>query len=370
MKVLHIVGSIDKSSGGPSRSVPQTCEQLSSLGVDVTLVTRCTKNAVKVVGSENLSLKFLSLKQLFIYGNSISKSQFDLIHLQHIWVPYIHVMARWARKKNIPYIITPRGMLEPWIMQRNPLKKKLAMFLYQRKDLQKARSIHVTCELEKNNIRNLGLSNPITIIPNGVDISQFPSSFPEKSSLPKKILFLSRIHQKKGIEFLIEAWSQLNKELSKGWLVEIIGNGDETYINLLKEKIRGLNLENQLQIKKPVFGADKVRVFREASLFVLPTYSENFGIVVAEALASFTPVITTKGTPWQELDTHNCGWWINIGVEALKKTLEIALNKKESELIEMSINGRKLVENNYSIEQVGLKMLNYYKEIKSSDSIK
>lgn len=367
MRVLHILGSIDKSLGGPSRSVPQTCEQLSLLGVNITLVTRPSADAVKLNTSKFLEVKFLSLKELFVFGNSISKDNVDLIHLQHIWVPYIHIMAWWARKKNIPYIITPRGMLEPWIMQRNSLKKKLGMLLYQRKDIQKATYIHATCKLEEKNIRSLGFTNSIRIIPNGVDITKFVSSYPKKVNSPKKILFLSRIHQKKGIEFLIEAWSQLNSKLRENWVVEIIGNGNKDYIHKLNLKIQNLNLQHQLQIKEPVFGVEKVKIFRQATLFVLPTYSENFGIVVAEALASFTPVITTKGTPWEELEAYNCGWWINIGIQPLKEALEIALNKEENDLKEMSLNGRKLIENKYSIEQVGSKMFDFYKEINTAN---
>ncbi|PIX12734.1 MAG: hypothetical protein COZ74_10015, partial [Flavobacteriaceae bacterium CG_4_8_14_3_um_filter_31_8] len=138
MKILHIVGSLDQNSGGPSRSVPQTCEHLSDMGVKITLISRQTENPVIIKTSNLLEVKFLSLKELFFFGFTISSKDYDIIHLQHVWDPYIHVMAFWARCKNIPLIITPRGMLEPWIMNRNPLKKKLDMFLYKKKEIQKA----------------------------------------------------------------------------------------------------------------------------------------------------------------------------------------------------------------------------------------
>lgn len=362
MKIIHIVGSLDTSAGGPSRSVPQTCIELAKLGVEIELIARPSKNPVNIPEISNLKVYYKSIRELFKYGGTILTKDVDLIHLQHVWDPYIHIMAFWAKRKNIPYIITPRGMLEPWILNRNPWKKKLGMLLYQKNDLKKAFAIHATCELEKNNIRRLGFLNPIKIIPNGVDISKFPSSVPGKKSNPKKILFLSRIHLKKGIEFLIEAWFQLDIKLRKKWVIEIIGNGDEDYIDFLKEKIKKLNLEKEILIKNPVFGKEKIKVFREASLFVLPTYSENFGIVVAEALASYTPVITTTGTPWEELNTESCGWWIPVGVEPLKKTLEDALAKTEIEILEMGKRGRKLIVNKYKIEQVGKQMMEFYKK--------
>jgi len=165
MKIFHIVGSIDKSSGGPSRSVPQTCEYLSRLGIEIELVSRLSAHPVEVNTSKPFKLSFCSLMELVLFGLSISKKEVSLIHLQHVWDPYIHIMARIARIKGIPYVITPRGMLEPWIMKRNSWKKQLAMFLYQRRDLRKALCIHATCDMEKDNIRNLGFTQPIAVIP-------------------------------------------------------------------------------------------------------------------------------------------------------------------------------------------------------------
>lgn len=365
MKVIHVVATLDESAGGPSRSVPQTCKQVSKLGVEVELIARPSMNSVNISVSSNFKVNYKSIFELMRYGATISSKEVDLIHLQQVWDPYVHIMAWWARRKNIPYIITPRGMLEPWILNHNPWKKKLGMLLYQKNDLEKAVCIHSTCELEKSNIRNLGFSNPIPIIPNGVDISKFPNTIPKKGNTPKKALFLSRIHPKKGIEFLIEAWSLLGNSLRENWIVEIIGNGDAHYIASLTKKIEKLNLAHQIYIKSPIFGEAKLKAFRDASLFVLPTYSENFGIVVAEALASFTPVITTMGTPWEELNTNNCGWWIPIGTEPLKESLKIALQKDVDDLFEMGKEGRRLIDEKYSIDTVGKEVFSLYKEILS-----
>lgn len=360
MKILHIVGSIDKSSGGPSRSVPQTCEYVSKLGQNIDLVTRLSSEPVEVNTTDYFRVYFRSVKELIVFGLKLSKREVTLIHLQHVWDPYIHVMARIARLKGIPYIITPRGMLEPWIMNRNPWKKKLAMFLYQRRDLKKAKAIHATCQAEKESVRQLGFTNPVTLIPNGIDLSTVPHSKTEYGT--KKMIFLSRIHVKKGIELLLEAWKILNL---KDWTLEIAGEGDGAYIVELEEKIKSENISN-VQLVGPQYGNDKWSFMKSADLFVLPTYSENFGIVVAEALVVGVPVITTTGTPWEELKRHKCGWWIDLSVPNLVKSLNEAINTSPVKLKEMGLRGRQLVQDQYDIKAVANNMSEFYESIINS----
>jgi glycosyltransferase involved in cell wall biosynthesis len=119
-------------------------------------------------------------------------------------------------------------------------------------------------------------------------------------------------------------------------------------------------LDAEIKIIGPQFGEAKLAAYHRASLFVLPTYSENFGIVVAEALACGIPVISTHGTPWQDLETHGCGWWIPTGVEALIETLTQALQLPEEQLIAMGTKGQQLVQNKYSMESVASQMLELY----------
>jgi len=354
MRVLHIVGSIDKSAGGPSRSVPQTCEQVSQLGVEIELITRTSAHPIEVNTSKSFKLSFRSLKQLILLGLSLSKKEVSLIHLQHVWDPYIHIIARLARIKGIPYLITPRGMLEPWIMKRNSWKKQLALLLYQRRDLRKAICIHATCKMEKDNIRSLGFTQPIAVIPNGLDLTSIKKTKDNFGS--KKLVFLSRIHLKKGIEILLNAWKKLNL---KDWTLEIAGEGDSGYIAELEINLKTENITN-VKFIGPQYGDEKWSFLKSADLFVLPTYSENFGVVVAEALAVGVPVITTKGAPWQELETHRCGWWIELTVSSLVKTLNKAIHTSPDDLCEMGVRGRKLVQEKYDIKAVAENVRDLY----------
>ncbi|MDE5417556.1 glycosyltransferase [Labilibaculum sp. DW002] len=357
MKVIHIVGSLDKGAGGPSRSVPQTCQQLSNSEIQIELVARGSENPVEVNTNSFFKLTFRSMKQLLLFGLKLSNKEVDLIHLQHVWDPYIHVMARISRFKGIPYVITPRGMLEPWIMQHNPWKKKLGMFLYQRRDLKKALAIHATCEAETESVCQLGFTNPITIIPNGIDLSTVPE--PKIDYGTKKMVFLSRIHEKKGIELLLEAWKILNV---MEWVLEIAGEGDADYISELKEKIKSENIPN-VQLVGAQYGDSKWSFLKSADVFVLPTYSENFGIVVAEALVMGVPVITTHGTPWQELESNKCGWWIDLSVKNLAQALQEAITKSPEELNKMGLCGKQLVAEKYDIKAVAKNMKEFYTSI-------
>lgn len=369
MRISHVIGSIDNNKGGPSRSVTQLLAVLgkSYPNLKFHLHTAESQNPIlQQFELKNLHLFFYktkSLGKLIDLEKSLCHGTTILYHGQTIWDLPMHQMAKMARKLNVPYIITPRGMLEPWSLQQRKFKKMLALRLYQFKDLQRAACLHATAPMEAESIRALGLKNPIAVIPNGVHLEDFKLKDFNKVKTSNKILFLSRIHPKKGIELLIEAWSHLPANLTMAWEIDIIGNGEHAYIEQLQSSIYQKGLSKSIKISPPVYGKEKMEVYQQANLFVLPTYSENFGIVIAEALACGTPVITTHGTPWQELETQKCGWWIPTGEDALRATLEQALALPQKELDLMGKNGRQLIENKYSMQAVAEQMYELYQWI-------
>ena len=370
MKILTFLTSIDQTKGGPSRSVPMFVRGLTLEGVDITLMVYKT-NDMNLHALDNTSAKVHLIPANYKkreLEDFVRQEKFDIIHGQCIWEPLFHHMRVIADKYHIPFILTPRGTLEPWSLQQSKWKKKIARWLYQDKDLKRCVCIYATAEMEAQHIRDLGFKNPICIIPNGIETEGYPCR-KDASMVKKRILFLSRIHPKKGIEVLIEAFSILHKEF-QDWSVMIVGNGEEDYRKALNEKVAKLGLTDKVQILAPVFGEAKMKIYQESSVFCLPSYSENFGMVIAEAMSCGVPAITTNGTPWQLVngdkatmganldvlgDNKRTGWCLDLSVENLVSALREAMMMNPEELYDMGQRGSKLVNDNFNYRSVAKK---------------
>lgn len=370
LNILHCLSSIDKFDGGPSRSVPLTCKGLSEMGININLLTYNTPQINKeTLIDTNVNLIALKPESGF-FSNLLSLNaqkeicenigKIDILHNQGMWLPLYHWAILIARRNKKPYIITPRGCLEPHCINTKSLKKEISMRLYQKEDLQKADCIIATGELEANNIRNLGIKAPIAIIPNGIDLSIYPKTPNKTPNKPKrKLLYLSRITPKKGLDLLIESWRVLNEDIHKEWELAIVGNGEKNYIDSLNEKINFYQLNNSIKIFPPAFGTEKEKIYQSSDLFILPSHSENFGMVIAEAMAHGLPVITTRNTPWESLERSHSGWWIDLNPNNLSSVLTHALSLSSADLKHMGENGKQHI-NNFSIENTCRKTKELY----------
>lgn len=329
--------------------------------VELHVVTCRSENELPI---ENATLHYIDgrLTSLWTakrqFGRLLDDVRPDLVHVNACWMPLNALTILWAKRRSYKVVLTPHGMLEPWIMQRHYWSRKLpALLLYQRRAVKMADILHATAESERQNLMKLGLNRRIFVVPNGIDVANIKM----KSSWRRNnnILFLSRIHPKKGINFLLEAFSKIDSK----YQLTIAGEGDKNYVNELKQLAQRLNISERVAFVGGIYGDEKWKLLRQADVFVLPTHSENFGIVVAEALASGTPVITTKGTPWQELASHHCGWWTEVGAEPTLEALQSFLSCSEEELEAMGRNGRRLVEEGYSTQAVAAAMAGAYKTL-------
>ena len=360
MKVLSFVTSIDLYSGGPSRSVPMLVKGLAELGVDVTLMTICSEN-MNVHALEGTTAKLKLLKPSFSRGEIaqyLKDEKFHLIQIQSMWdLPYHKVMVE-ARRLGVPYIVTPRGMLEPWSLSQKKWKKKLAWWLYQRNDVQKSVCVFTTAKMEANHVSNLGITTSKAVIPNGIETSCYPCKT-SVDHVKKQVLFIGRMHVKKGIEILFDAWKRIHADYSD-WQLLVVGNGETEYIQSLENRMESLGLMDSIKILPPVYGNDKIRLYQESALFCLPSFSENFGMVIAEAMSCGTPVITTTNCPWDILNETNTGWCIHLSVDNLERALREALTMSPTELYDMGQKASKLIYDNFDYRSVTRKTLCLY----------
>jgi glycosyltransferase involved in cell wall biosynthesis len=362
----------------------------------------------------------------------------DVVHNHGLWM-WPNAYAREAAvAAGKPLIISPRGMLEAWSLGRSKLRKAVVWRLFERKNLQAAAMFHATAASEARSIEEVmnGVSvgrcfseavegggrkgrgeqktetlvtetppyrKPVVVAPNGVDLPDLArrpgrevleTRFPELKNR-RWIVFMSRLHPKKGVDVLLHAWAR-QKEVagtealrdgpkSTEWRVKSSQTETPLYRNIeaphrgavlvlagsdligyrkdIERMIKELGLEDSVVITGEVSGEAKDCLLGNAEVFVLPSYSENFGIVVAEAMAWGCPVIASTGTPWKELADVGAGWWVEPEEDALAKALAEALGTRQEELEAMGAKGRALVEQRYGWAAPARSLVEAYSEL-------
>jgi glycosyltransferase involved in cell wall biosynthesis len=364
MKVLHS-GSLDVNSGGPAMSTYNTLWGLQNLGVNTQVIMYPLSNNGRLRGTEvPVYIAKAPIDPKLLYSHSFkneirSLGEYDIYHAQGIWQYPTYAIADVAKEKKKPYLITPRGMLYPQdIAKSNKFFKILSLKFRLLRDLNKAACVHVTCEDEMKHCRQLGVTSPIAIIPNPVEIKDYPYT---KSDDIFRLGYLGRLSPRKNVEGLIYAFAELGDEATDAELL-IIGGGDEQYENFLKSEVDRFGLRN-VRFVGFLSGEEKDKAIASCSVLAMPSEFENLGNVILEGLVRGIPCIATHGAPWKELETHHCGWWVEYSQSAITEAIRLALHTSTTELEQMGKNGRKLMESDYSIEAVARKMKALYQWI-------
>lgn len=371
MHIIHAVSSIEAEAAGTSYAISRLCQSLAILGHRVSLCSLGEPGCMERHGYRDN--RFARRRFPYRLGrspamyrwlkNEVTSGGVDVVHSHGIWM-MPNVYPDWATRANtIPLVISPHGMLSEWALRRSRAVKWVFWNILQKWSLTRAAFFHATAENEYAAIRRLGFRQPVAIVPNGIDLPVISTRMREFESNERTLLFLSRLHPSKGVDMLLRAWARL-QDLYPEWRLDISGPGDARYVLELQGLAKSLATK-KVRFAGALYGADKERAYQSADLFVLPTYTENFGIVVAEALASGCPVITTKGAPWAGLIEHRAGWWIDIGVESLQIALHEAMAQPPETLQRMGVNGRTWMERDFGWDGIGQRMADTYRWIVS-----
>ncbi|WP_293716395.1 glycosyltransferase [uncultured Parabacteroides sp.] len=361
MKIIHVINSMSKAGGGPSYTTLLTLRGTRALGMDVEVLTTQPGPGEDLV-SDDPFICYLPrprfLYKRWGYTRAISrelakKERADIYHIQGIWLYSSYIVAQYARQQGRPYLITLHGTLHPKALEHSSIVKKISLFLYQSRQLQQAACIHTTCMEEMKYYRSLGFTNPVAVVPCPMEICKIENSFSEKK---KKIVgYLGRLHPVKRIDRLLEVW----KHLCECGELLIMGEGEPDYVAFLKKEAERLQLSN-IRFVGWVSGTEKNRLLASLTCLVVPSDFENFGMIVPEALLQEIPVIASTASPWQDLETYRCGWWVNNDVDSLTIAVRKALSLDEEELLAMGKRGRQLVLDKYSVDVVSRQMKQLY----------
>ena len=372
MRVLHVIPSVSERSGGPATAIIPMCRALMREGIEVLLVTTDAglpgTNGGDCFEYKGVPARFFHSQwgESFKYSRPLASwlnaniKNFGLAHIHAIFNHSSVAAARACRDVGVPYVIRPLGTLDPWSMTQKSLRKRLFWQVVGRTMLERAAAVHYTSEAEKlSTERRMGLNHGKVIalgIETSTAIGNLADHFPELARDPY-VLVLSRLHPKKGLDVLIDAFQSLETRFSH-WRLVLAGDGPSEYVSKLKNKVKG----DRIRFTGWLEGERKEAVLAGASLLVLPSHQENFGLCVMEALAHSVPVLVSPSVNLAtEIAAANAGWIATIDKDALASKLAEAL-RDEEELTRRGRAGKQLSQK-YSWENAARDLAALYRDL-------
>ena len=386
MKVLHVIPSVSPALGGPTQVVLNLVQALREWGIDAEIVTTNDNAATLLdvplnqrITYQQVPIWFLPrfsppLKE-FIFSTALTQwlwqhiQDYDILDNHYLFSYASSCASAIARWYQIPYTVRTMGQLSPWALEQSRLKKQLYTFLIERRNLSRAAAIHCTSASEAQDVRNFGIQTPTVTLPLGVnllpDCPEAKQNLHYRYGIPNHkpiVLFLSRLHYKKRPDLLIQALSQITVQSYDFHLI-LAGSGEPDYVNHLKKLVASVGLAKHTSFAGFVTGEDKSLLLQGSDIFVLPSFSENFGVAVAEAMAAGLPVIVTPGVQISpEIAAANAGLVVEGDVETLADAIATLLNSPHLRH-ELGENGKRLVSHRYSWKVIAQNLISVYTAI-------
>lgn len=370
---LQVVSHLDPKYGGMSAAVPALSAAVAAAsGSAVSLAAFCIEEERYVpVEATGIDVRHLPFGRRIFAQDRAAAERFRAmvagaagVHIHGLWQHSTMHASRLAQKLGRPYIVSAHGMLERWALRQKRWKKAVYAALLERRLLRSARCLHALTEAEAEDYRRFGLRNPIAVVPNGVTVREdigpelFLGQF-ESLRGQRLVLFLGRLHPKKGLHLLCEVWSKLEPRRPDAHLV-IAGPDSENMRPALEERFAKLGA-SRVTFTGMLRGDLKWSALRACDVFVLPSYSEGLSVSVLEAMGVGLPVIVTRQCNLPEVRKRNCGWEIEPQERALLRSIEDCLSIAPEKLAAIGKNGRELIESRYSWQRVGQQMAAVYR---------
>lgn len=367
MKILMLTGSISRQSGGLFNSVRMLSKSLANIGVDVRVIGLQDEDALRdyhdwhpikpIILNRNIMSYLSGLKNLY---SDIKEFNPDIIHMHGIWSLNSIIIS--IIRRRYPVVISPRGMLDPWAIAQSRFKKEIFWNLLEKRNIQKCTTVHALCDSERNAIADLiaGRVDIITV-PNGINIPPQIESIKtlrnrSRYQSDKFLLSISRLHPKKGLLEMIEAYAVLPDEIQSQFRLKLAGPKEGNYWKLLNQKIIDLGLVSRIELLGPTFGGEKEELLINASAFILPSKSEGLPMAILEAWSYGLPVIMTKECNLQE--AFGCGAAYEISSSFCDNSFYDSLIWLQSQ--SWNSAGFELVESTYLWSKVAAEQLDLY----------
>lgn len=356
MRVLHVIPSLSPDEGGPSHVLPLMVEGLTRRGHEVVTATTHGRDELSPAGhsahhSFPRQSEFYKVSFPLAQWVAAEAKNFDLVHVHALFSFSSIESARLAGKSGTPYVIRPLGVLNEYgVRSRRRWLKRLSIMTREAPMIRKAAAMHFTSEAEKNEAERLGIPMNSQVIPLGIEI---PDSLPNcEIGKSPSVLFLSRIDPKKNIESLIKGWSHLDPDIRRTWRLKIAGSGDPEYVRKLQGLCGQLGLTSRIDWCGFVKGEEKQQILSDSSIFILPSFSENFGIAAVEAMGAGIPSILTEGVAvGAEAAQANGCVLSNTDPESITSVLEQLMRSPEQRKV-VAANGHAFARKHYSVSRM------------------
>ena len=375
---VHVVSHLDPKYGGLSSAVPALSSAVTgATGQPIQLAAFCQPDehfAPHV--APGVAVEYFPLGRLQWFRSPEQRQKFRTlvrqssgVHIHGLWQASTSAAARLAQAENKPYVISAHGMLESWALANKRFKKNLYAALFERANLRSAACLHALTEAEAGDYRRFGLTNPVTVVPNGVEVPAAPSPALllqrfEKLADKRIVLFLGRIHFKKGLDLLADAWARVGRQFPAAHLV-LAGPDFEGTQAQIVARLQSHGIAEQVTFTGMLSGHLKWSALAAAECFVLPSYSEGLSVSVLEAMGMGLPVVITEQCNLPEVAAHSCGWTIQPKTEQLEAALVDMLGASRDIRLAYGANGRRLVAERFTWPVIGRQMAALYERLAS-----